>query len=180
VDRAPVTELLPAVSAALGDEPGWIVSGSVAMHLHGLNVSTRDLDIWCTDEALERFATRLNRPVAARRTKYFESRVLDLSMLGWEVEISGTVELNSGVRLKVDEAILERAKGSPPVESPEDLLAELLALNREPPKNDFARACALYELVGRKIDSAYLRPRLRAWEVSDELIERLVGHGTEG
>src|SRR5215212_2692955 len=148
MDRASVGDLLPAVSAVLGDRPGWIVSGSVAMQLHGLNVSPHDLDIWCTDEALERLATRLNHTIAARRTKYYEARVLDLSMLGWEVEITGTVELNSGVRLKVDKAILERAQGSPPVESPEDLMAELLVLNREPPKNDFARACALYELAG--------------------------------
>lgn len=180
MDRALITDLLPAVSAALGDETGWIVSGSVAMCLHGLNLTPRDLDLWCTDATLERLAARFKQTITARRTKYFESRVIDLSMLGWEVELSGTVELNNGVQLKVDEAILARAKGLPPVESPEDVLAELLALNREPPKNDFARACALYELFERKIDSAYLRTRLRTWRVDEGLIEQLVGHRTQG
>lgn len=179
MERAPVKELLPAVAAALGEGPGWLVSGSVAMQLRGLNNSPRDLDIWCTDGALDLLAARLGRAVETRRTEYFRSRVIGLTLLGWEVELSGTVELNSGVLLQVDEELLGRATGNPPVESVEDLLAELLAMNRGQPKNDFERARAIYELVGRDIDEAYFRARLRAWAVGDDLVEQLIGHGTQ-
>lgn len=172
--RAPVGELLSeTVVPALKGSAEWLVSGSVAMYLHGLSVEPHDLDLWCTEYTLEGCAALLGVPVTNYRTDVLQTRFARWSAAGWEIELNGAVRLRDGRVLEVDGAMLDRARGTPRVQSPEDLICDLLAMDRAA-SGDRGTARRLAGYFGGGLDVRYLGWRLEHWGVAGGLIEEVL------
>lgn len=168
--RAPLDEVLGRLQAELGPD-GWLVSGSAAMAVHGLPVEPRDLDLWCLPDRLVGLAATCGCSAISRQNGRFKFASFRLDLLGWDVEVVGLVESNDGLRLAVDAAMLARSRGYPPIESVEDLVAELLAMDRPAPKSDRARAAQLVLQAGSRFDPAACRERLARFGLDRGSIE---------
>jgi nucleoside diphosphate kinase len=158
--RVDLGSAVAALEASLADVSGWLLSGSAALARHGLDVEPRDIDLWCTNDALDAIARWAGRPTETKLVRGFEARRVVWHHAGWEVEAVGP--LTSGARrLMPDEAMLGRARGR--LEPIEDLLVELIVLDRPAPKNDVSRARLVRRRLSHAIDEAYLRRRAAHW-----------------
>lgn len=164
--RLSLHELIASVARKLNDAGGWLVSGSAALRLLGMDVRPRDLDLRCSDDTLNLIARRLSVPVEKAILPSYTAPVAKLTVGGWEVEFVGTIHLANGVDLTVDDEMLRRAKaGNACIQPVEDLIAEFLAMNRGEEKNDFYKAKTLFRRFANVIDREYLARRLKKWRL---------------
>jgi hypothetical protein len=135
-----IFEALKNITKRLSIYDDWIVSGSSAMLLHGFNIAPNDLDIWCSQNLLFEIAKNFCIPVEYyHKTNYSHSGFVTL-INNINVEFAGRVIVRDSLIMEVDIEMLISAKGIPKVQSIEDLIAELLTLNRPLPKLDSERA----------------------------------------
>jgi hypothetical protein len=94
----------------------------------------------------------------------------NMHLLGWRVEVTGrSVIRRTGCVLEPDRELFDRAYSPARVESLEDLLAEMLAMDRPAPKGDKERVLGVLEQPGYSLDLAYFRRRCIGWRVSRDV-----------
>jgi nucleoside diphosphate kinase len=170
--KAPFDMAIKNVRAVLsGLKTGWIISGSAAMRINGIDVSPNDIDIWCVSDSLREISRIVRQNIEHVKIGEFSAERVSWNAQGWNVEAIGPLSNSSRTAVGVDEAMVQRAQDR--VEAAEDLIAELLVLRRKE-KNDVARAVDYITYFGDKLDLRYLRWRLAGWNATADLIEALV------
>lgn len=173
--RGDIDEVISEVERRLGSGLRWIVSGSSALMLRGVPVQPNDVDIWCTQEALQFFANQVGQPFHVVEDEWIRHNSFDIHLGGWVVEVTGSVVIRrTGCVLEPDEEMFRRARSPSRVEPLEDVLAELLAMDRPPPKRDTARAFDIVGQPDRELDLPYFRKRCVDWQVDRQLYDRAV------
>lgn len=171
--RPALKQVLNELTEMFGHMNSWVISGSIAMRRWGLTTYPDDVDLWCTESALQEFAAISNSSITSIETQYFRTNSINFVLSGWPVDVVGSVQLANGATQVVDDDMLTRAQGSPPAESAEDLIADYLAVDRHRPKDD-RRLRTLINLHAHHWDWEYLQRRMRDWKVRPEAIERFV------
>jgi hypothetical protein len=115
---------------------------------------------------LPRLAHRLGVTITTQSHPTSSLSAFQLTVKGWDVEVVGSMTLPNGIVMQVDEEMLANATGSPLVESAEDLVAELLVLNRPEPKQDLKRACTLVDLLRQRFQVDRCKNRLLRFGLS--------------
>lgn len=156
--------LLAGLPDWLSHHMEWLVSGSCALALHGVEVSPLDIDLWFTPAELDLWARTQGLEVRLRVHAGYRTEGFTLRRDGWDIDCVGRVILDAGSILQVDLRMLRAASGDPLIESRADLIAELLAMNRPAPKADWKRAWTLAQGTER-LDVKAIRSRLRAFGI---------------
>jgi hypothetical protein len=164
-------DVLCQLPTLLGHEAEWMISGSCAMVWHGLTIEPNDIDVWCMPDHLKHLADRCGERVSQHQKAALSLESFEINVSGWRVEIVGRVYKEGGILMSVDRDMLMEARGHPLVESVEDLVAELLVLDRSSPKFDFRRAVTLSKAQRDGLRTQYVRTRLRRFGVTPSEVE---------
>jgi hypothetical protein len=171
--RADLADVVQEAARRLGGRYEWIVSGSAALLLRGVPVTPGDLDIWCTQEALVFFAERTHRDLKLFEDEWIVHSSFELQFRDWTVEVTGQSKIRrTGCVLEPDAEMFRRARSPLPVEALEDVLAEMLAMDRPAPKRDADRVFSVLSRPGHSLDLAYFRRRCLDWQVLPDLYRR--------
>jgi hypothetical protein len=170
--KAPLYVVIKCIREALGSVgQGWIISGSTAMKINGLKVVPNDIDIWCTKECLQQIAEVVRQRIERINIGRFTAERVVWTIHGWSIEAVGPLVNDQAASIALDDPMLCRAFNR--VESPEDVISELLVLRREE-KRDVSRAGSyISELKGR-LDVDYMKWRLVQWGGTTEIFEALL------
>ncbi len=131
------------------------------MKIYGYQCSPSDIDIICTNEAIERISTHLKLPINIKDTTYGNYRYILYEYQNWNIEFSTMANYNSGYNLVVDDEMLKRAGDTIPLMPLEDIIVELCSLGRTDYHADLDRANSLFTQFQNFIDKSYLIYRFR-------------------
>jgi len=137
----------------------WVIGGSVAARQYGDKLTPSDIDVRCSEEALDAICRLFNLTSAPVMCDGYRSRIAILELGAWAVEFSADLIFYDGRRVSVDKHMVERRTGIG-YQSREDILAELISLKRPHPKCDWERVERLYH-SWHMLDNRYLAARLK-------------------
>jgi hypothetical protein len=168
--RGDIGDVILELERRLGAEHEWIIGGSTALMLRGVPVIPNDIDIWCTQEALVFFAEHVRRSLQLFEDEWVRHSTFNYCYLGWTIEVIGrSVILRTGCVLEPDDEMFRRAHSPARVESLEDVLCEMLAMDRPAPKRDKERAFDILSQSAHSLDLTYFGSRCLAWRVSRDI-----------
>lgn len=171
--RRPLEEAITALSRRLTSigEREWVVSGSAAMALYGIDIRPEDVDVRCTQAALRRLSQTLGEPLRSEACGSGRADVLTTQVLGWVVEFVGDLRI-AGRRAAVDHVMLNRRDPRRGLQSAEDLIVEYAFMNRGE-KRDADKIRQIISKRGDSLDWEYVEYRCHTWRIASETVREV-------
>lgn len=138
---------------------GFFIGGSTAARLYGYKCLTDDIDVICTDEALQAIAERLELTVEIAEKSFGRYQFCNYICEGYDVEFSTMADYINDYKIVIDDEMLARSDGKIPLMPLEDIICELYSLGRTDYHNDIARAKQYRCYFDNSLDKDYLERR---------------------
>jgi nucleoside diphosphate kinase len=169
--KALLHDVVASLGPLLAGADTWFVGGSSALYLHGFECAPRDLDVTCSRSSLERIADKLGLELVEQERAFGTYLSASYRLDGWDVEFSTFSSFRGRYRFEIDRELLARVGHVVPVTPLEDVVVELLAMNRRDGKDDADRARAVVRTMRGRLDREYLAYRLRETGVDGRILD---------
>lgn len=172
-EQKSLDDTICALLEILKGQSGFFIGGSSATKLYGYQCLSDDIDVICTDEAIEEIAKNLSLEIYEVKKEFGTYRCCKYELCGYEVEFSTMADYVKKYNICIDEEMLNRTTGRIPLMPPEDIIIELYSLNRTDYHNDIVRAKKFYAFLGNTIDHNYLKKRFAESGLGTERYDEL-------